>query len=71
MTTDDIIIAEQAKALFKAERRVEELEDSMRQIRLKLICIGGPLNDNVLGYSNEQLRIFRAISNIIHEVERD
>ena len=71
MTTEDIIIAEQAKALFKAERRVEKLEEAMRKIRLKLICIGGPLNDNALGYSSEQLQPFRAISNIVHDVDRD
>ena len=71
MNTETIIIAEQAKALFKAERRVEALEDAMRRIHLKLICVGGPLNDNVLGYSEEQLKPFRAISNIVHEIEPD
>jgi hypothetical protein len=34
-----------------------------------LFCIGGPLNDNKLNYSKEQLKTFWMIANIIKNYE--
>jgi hypothetical protein len=32
-----------------------------------MICIGGPLNDNKLGYSKEQLVTFQKMLDVIEE----
>jgi len=39
----------------------ESLREVMADIRLSLVCIGGPLNDNKCQYNGSQLRIFHEI----------
>ena len=54
--------------LFRSDARIVELEGALRDIELFLICIGGPLNDNVMQYSADQLKIFFRIINTIKDV---
>lgn len=59
---DEEIIARQARKIEHLERRVTELEEAKNEARRHLYCIGGPLNDNKLGYSKEQLATFFRIA---------
>lgn len=59
--TNDQLIARQAKQLEELKDDVADLSNRLKQIRLNIICIGGPLNDNKLHYSHEQLRVFSKI----------
>lgn len=63
---DDLIV-KQALDLDKTRTRVEEYEEVLEKILLKLVCIGGPLNDNKLRYSKEQRKIFHDIEEMILE----
>ena len=61
MMENDELVARQA-------RRIAELEDesalyhaASTAIRRYIVGVGGPLNDNKLGYTNEQLSTFHAI----------
>ena len=68
MKIEDRLIASQAKDIFEKDARIVELEGALRDIELFLICIGGPLNDNVMQYSADQLKIFFRIINTIKDV---
>lgn len=59
--TDMKLIARQAKDIAELRERVTAYEQSAMRIRLMLVCIGGPLNDNKLRYTPEQLVIFARI----------
>jgi len=65
MTNDDKLIADQAKQLWAANKRIKSMENSLHDIKKLLICIGGPLNDNVLQYSDKQLDLFFKIQRIV------
>lgn len=60
--TQDELIAKQALQLAEQAEKIADYEDRLRHIQMALFCIGGPLNDNVLGYSKEQLVTFHRIS---------
>lgn len=47
------------------KQRVKGYKEAMDKIDKTLHCIGGPLNDNFLGYSREQLKPFFRIAEII------
>ncbi|CAB5187123.1 hypothetical protein UFOVP159_4 [uncultured Caudovirales phage] len=64
MTKEDRLISDQAKQLWDAKNRIKEMECALTDIQKLLICIGGPLNDNNLKYSNEQLSLFFKIQRI-------
>lgn len=55
------LIARQAMKLERLEAENEQLRFSILRARRHITCIGGPLNDNSLGYSKEQLSTFRMI----------
>lgn len=56
--SDDSTIARQARTIEILEDRVAELEKAVKDAQLHIICIGGPLNDNKLGYTKEQMVTF-------------
>ncbi len=56
--TNEELIARQAKELEELKDKLKSREKDLRSIKMELICIGGPLNDNVLLYSKEQLKPF-------------
>jgi len=51
--TEVEVIAKQATRIFDLESQVDDLTKRMKRIVLHCVCIGGPLNDNVLGWSVE------------------
>lgn len=59
---DEEIIARQARKIEKLERRIADLEKAKNDARSHIYCIGGPLNDNKLGYSRAQMVTFFLIS---------
>jgi hypothetical protein len=59
--TKDELIAAQAMEIAELRETVKDRDERLRQIHLTCVCIGGPLNDNVLGYTREQLRTFHDI----------
>lgn len=59
---DDEIIARQARKIERLERRVADLEKAKNEARQHIYCIGGPLNDNKLGYSRAQMTTFFLIA---------
>ena len=60
-TTDTEIIARQARELIELRDEVARLKESASMARMQIIGIGGPLNDNKLGFNKEQLGVFRRI----------
>jgi len=64
--TEKEVIAKQATRIFELEAQVDDLKKRMERIVLHCVCIGGPLNDNVLGYSKAQLVTF---ARIVEEAE--
>lgn len=67
MTNEELITRQQ--------KRIHELEDALKSIdsfadgiRHWLICIGGPLNDNVLQYSKEQRKPLHRILEAADEI---
>lgn len=65
--TQDELIARQAQQLEELRDRVVDFERRMQRIHGELFCIGGPLNDNVLSYSRDQLGPFRRIAEQVQE----
>jgi hypothetical protein len=59
--TDAELIARQAKLIEEMRDKIAELHEGIRKACLHIVCIGGPLNDNKLHYSKEQLVIFQRI----------
>ena len=55
------LIATQAMRIADLEEAVADKEARLQAIRQRLVCIGGPLNDNLKGYTPHQLIDFRAI----------
>lgn len=56
------LTAQQALRIADLESKVVALEEDRLAINKRLYCIGGPLNDNKLGYTIEQLKTFLYIS---------
>lgn len=57
-TEDDAVIARQARRIDHLEQENAELKQRIERAVLHIVCIGGPLNDNKLGYSKDQLGTF-------------
>lgn len=53
---DSEVIANQARKIEALEAEVKELARRNGKARGILTCIGGPINDNRLKYSKEQVR---------------
>lgn len=59
---DSELIARQAKQIEELRDEVADLKERARKARLHIYCIGGPLNDNKLGYSKPQMVTFARIA---------
>jgi hypothetical protein len=57
-------IVAQARELVALRAEVEELRQRQKAIRNHLYCMGGPLNDNILGYSKPQLAVLFRIAEL-------
>jgi len=64
--TEAELIARQAKQIAELEEHVSDLTLRTNRAILHIVCIGGPLNDNKLQFTNEQLKVF---SSILAELE--
>lgn len=60
--TEAKLIAEQALKIYNLEAEVTRMEDDRRSIRMIIYGIGGPLNDNVRGYTRDQMVPFAQIA---------
>ena len=62
---DEAVIARQARKIEELELRNTELESAVYDARAHIYCIGGPLNDNKLGYSKQQMVTFFQIADCL------
>lgn len=60
----DALIAAQAKKIFELEAELGRCKKALEQIHLICVGIGGPLNDNRLGYTRGQLGPFWQIDEL-------
>lgn len=56
------VIARQAIEIESMKEKLAEYKSAMKSIRCALFNIGGPLNDNVRGYTQTQLTPFAWIA---------
>jgi len=66
--SDTELIAYQARKIASLQFDLTQAKLSCNNINNILYCIGGPLNDNVLGYTFEQLKPFFRIHEQVREV---
>ena len=66
--TEAELIARQAKQLEELRDEVAGLKERARRARLHIYCVGGPLNDNKLGYTREQMVTFARIADELGDV---
>lgn len=62
--SQDELVAKQALRIAQLVEAIADREARLRSIDMTLICVGGPLNDNVLGYTAKQLGPFRRIAEL-------
>ena len=60
--TDTELIARQAKRLEELRVELDEIKGGVRSVHMLIYGIGGPLNDNGLGYTKEQRTVFHRIA---------
>lgn len=65
--TEAELIARQAKQIEELRDEVADLRERVRLALAHIYCIGGPLNDNKLGYSKPQMVTFARISKELGE----
>ena len=63
--TKDELIAKQQMEIENLKLHLSRFKDARDRIIKYMVCIGGPLNDNKLMYTNEQKQIFFRISSQI------
>lgn len=56
------LCAQQALQIANLTARVKAMNEAMRKIHMEVYGIGGPLNDNKLGYSRQQMVPFSRIA---------
>jgi len=71
MNEDELktIIAKQQGELYALREDNQEFKQRLNDIRMSLICIGGPLNDNKLGYNPAQRKLFHEINDTIEGLD--
>jgi len=62
---ESTLIARQALEIAELKEQVANYQAALKDIKMILVCIGGPLNDNVLGYSRKQLTTFYNIEEVL------
>lgn len=67
--TYEQLTAEQALEIASLKEKLEGLENDRHAVRNVLFCIGGPLNDNRLGFNAAQLKPFWQISQLTEMLE--
>lgn len=59
--TEAELIAKQALRIAELEESLQDRDERLGRIHLMLVCIGGPLNDNVLRFNPEQRQLLHRI----------
>ena len=63
-----MLIANQAREIAELKEELSEYKEAMQKLHNMMVCIGGPLNDNVLSFDKEQLAfLFRLHNNMIYD----
>lgn len=62
-------VAGQVIELRALRKLVRSLRSAIRRAKLHIVCVGGPLNDNVKRYSPDQLVTFQKILTVLEEVD--
>ena len=60
------LIARQAKQIEELRDKVADLKARAERATAHIYCIGGPLNDNKLNYSKQQMVTFSLIAEELH-----
>jgi len=60
------LIAKQQLEVESLKEKIKITDDCRKKIFSVLYSTGGPLNDNILGYSKEQMEPFMEISEILN-----
>jgi hypothetical protein len=63
--TDTEMLAMQARKIMELEVVVAQMKVQLKWIKMTLVRVGGPLNDNLLHYNKEQLKPFFRIQDIL------
>jgi hypothetical protein len=58
------LTAQQALKIATLEAELQARKEAMGEIHLRLVCVGGPLNDNRLGFNGPQLNLLQQINNL-------
>lgn len=66
--TEAELIARQARKIEELRDEVADLKARVRKACMHIYCIGGPLNDNKLGYSKPQMVTFARIAEELGDV---
>jgi len=66
--TESELIARQAKQLEELRDEVADLRERSRRALMHIYCIGGPLNDNKLGYTKPQKVTFARIADELGDI---
>jgi hypothetical protein len=66
--TEAELIVRQARKLEELRDEVADLKERLRRARSHIYCIGGPLNDNKLGYTKPQMVTFARIADELGDV---
>lgn len=67
MINEAQLIAQQALTIANLEEQVAELKAAQERAALMFVCIGGPLNDNVLGFNVEQRKYLHRIYDVLEQ----
>ena len=69
--TEDELIGKQQLEIEHLKIRLGWANDDKKKIQSYLICIGGPLNDNKLGYSVKQRNYLQGILELTEVCDRE
>ena len=57
MTKDELIVKQQLE-IEQLKQDLDEYREACKKVVMRTVCIGGPLNDNVLQYTRKQMGDF-------------
>lgn len=56
------------KDLYELQKQNKALKETIKDCLGHIYCIGGPLNDNIKGYTKDQLNDFFTIAQLLKSV---
>ncbi len=62
------LISLQALEIAELREVNKAMDNVLHQIRLSIVCVSGPINDNKLKYTEDQQQIFHSIADGIETV---